>query len=342
MYAFQTRDKLYIVTDYCPGGELFFWLKRDRVFSQARVRLYAAELILALEHLHELDIVYRDLKPENILLDADGHIKLTDFGLSKEAVTGFGREGGTKTVSYCIGFLCELRAVPTNVMAKSPLSHLTSYVFSQFCGTPEYLAPEILENEGHGKAVDWWSLGTLLYEMCAGLPPFYDTNMEIMYEKIMTAELVFPRHFLPETRSLLQGMLNRDVKKRLGYNGAEELRAHPFFADLDWDKVMRREIKPMFKPPPSTSDTDVRNFEEEFTREAPVDSVDERGYGLSATQAERTHFDDFTFVADSGLGGGGGPRAAAGVAVGGGGGRGGGRVDSFGPGGGLGGAGGGR
>ena len=128
------------------------------------------------------------MKPENILLDAEGHIRITDFGLSKMAVTGFGPEGGTKT----------------------------------FCGTPEYLAPEVIDNAGHGKAVDWWSLGTLLYEMIAGLPPFYDTNVEYMYDKILHADLRFPRHFMPETRSLLTGMLTRNVERRLGYGGACE------------------------------------------------------------------------------------------------------------------------
>ncbi|KAG9412769.1 hypothetical protein AC1031_015668 [Aphanomyces cochlioides] len=116
-YAFQTPEKLYLVMDYCPGGELFFWLKKDRRFSQSKARLFAAEILLALQELHSHDIIYRDLKPENILLDLEGHIRLTDFGLSKEAVTGAGAVGGTKT----------------------------------FCGTPEYLAPEILENKGHGK-----------------------------------------------------------------------------------------------------------------------------------------------------------------------------------------------
>jgi serum/glucocorticoid-regulated kinase 2 len=260
--ALQTRDKLYLVTDYIPGGELFFWLKRDRVFSQSRVRLYAAELVLALEHLHDHDVVYRDLKPENILLDGEGHIKLTDFGLSKEAVTGFGSEGGTLT----------------------------------FCGTPEYLAPEILENTGHGKAVDWWSLGTLLYEMCAGLPPFYDENIEDMYEKIMTAELSFPRHFLPETRSLLSGLLQRDYRRRLGYHGADEIKKHPFFASISWDDVAHRRVTPVFCPPPPTTDSDVPNFEDEFTRETPMDSVPDSRAQLSSTQAERAHFEGFTYT----------------------------------------------
>ncbi len=131
VYAFQSTDKLYMVLDYMAGGELFFWLKKDRKFSENRCRLYAAEITLAIEALHSADIVYRDLKPENILLDESGHLRLTDFGLAKGGITGSGAEGGTKT----------------------------------FCGTPEYLAPEILENKGHGKAVDWWALGTLLYEV---------------------------------------------------------------------------------------------------------------------------------------------------------------------------------
>jgi serum/glucocorticoid-regulated kinase 2 len=149
----------YMVLNYRSGGELFFWLKRDRRFSENRSRLYAAEITCALEALHAYDIVYRDLKPENILLDAVGHIRLTDFGLAKGNITGPGADGGTKT----------------------------------FCGTPEYLAPEILENRGHGKAVDWWALGTLLYEMMCGLPPFYDTNVQRMYQKILQSELKFPK-----------------------------------------------------------------------------------------------------------------------------------------------------
>ena len=269
LFAAQTRDKLYLVTDFAPGGELFFWLKRDRVFSQSRVRLYAAELVLALEHLHNHDIVYRDLKPENILLDEEGHIKLTDFGLSKAGVEGSGYDGGART----------------------------------FCGTPEYLAPEILENAGHGKAVDWWSLATLLYEMCAGLPPFYDTNMDVMYDKIMSAELVFPRHFMPETRSLLAGMLERDVTKRLGYNGAHEIKNHEFFKGMDWDAVLERRVTPEFKPPVGKSATDVSNFEEEFTQEVPEDSVNEMAGALSSTQADRAHFEGFTYMGDAPIGG---------------------------------------
>ena len=187
----------------------------ERVFSQARARLYAAELVLAIEHLHSLDVVYRDLKPENILLDGDGHLKLTDFGLSKTDVAGAGPENGTTT----------------------------------FCGTPEYLAPEVLHNAGHGKAVDWWSLGTLLFEMMAGLPPFYDTNIESMYEKILSAELRFPAHFQSEARSLLTGMLTRKVEARLGYGGAAQIKEHAFFAQIDWAAVLARKVQPPFIPP---------------------------------------------------------------------------------------------
>lgn len=209
------------------------------------------------------------MKPENVLLDSNGHIKLTDFGLSKESVTGFGAEGGTQT----------------------------------FCGTPEYLAPEILCRAGHGKAVDWWSLGTLLYEMLAGLPPFYDTNVQTMYKKIMEAPLQFPDYFWPETKSLLSGMLQRDVTKRLGYRGAEEIKSHPFFNGVDWNAVMERKVEPMFRPPAPANETDVRNFEAEFTDAPAVDSLDDKKDGpLSTTAAEKTHFEDFTYVGESRLG----------------------------------------
>lgn len=267
-YAFQTPVKLYLVTDFAAGGELFFWLKKDRRFSQTRARLYTAQIALALEHLHAHDVIYRDLKPENILLDGEGHIKVTDFGLSKANVTGAGAEGGTKT----------------------------------FCGTPEYLAPEILEQKGHGKAVDWWSLGTLLYEMLNGLPPFYDNNTQRMYEKILHAELQFPTHFSREARSLLRGMLERRVGDRLGSNGASEIKEHPFFHGLDWDAVARREVAPEFVPPKLSSPEDTRYFDPEFTSERPVDTLVDTS-ALSETQVDRSNFEGFTYNPDAPVGG---------------------------------------
>jgi len=233
-YAWQTSDKLYVVVDYCPGGELFFWLRAHQTFSEQRVQLYAAELVLALDHLHQKNVVYRDLKPENILLDADGHIQLADFGLSKEHVTSFTPgEGATHT----------------------------------FCGTPEYIAPEVLlQKEGHGKGVDWWSLGTFIYEMLNGLPPFYDQNVETMYKKIMTERLVFPDHFSAEACDLLKGMLTRDPAKRLGAGGAKEIMRMPFFAALDWDAVMARQVAAEFTPP--TKRAGLTNFDQEFTQGA--------------------------------------------------------------------------
>ncbi|EQC35786.1 AGC protein kinase [Saprolegnia diclina VS20] len=264
-YAFQTPEKLYLVMDYCSGGELFFWLKKDRRFSQSKARLFAAEILLALEELHNHDIIYRDLKPENILLDSEGHIRLTDFGLSKEAVTGAGAVGGTKT----------------------------------FCGTPEYLAPEILENKGHGKAVDWWSLGTLIYEMLTGLPPFYDQNMQRMYDKIINAPLRFPSFMSAEAKSLLTGLLQRKVSDRLGSGPTDgaEIRNHPFFAGMDWDQIYRKETTPEFKPPNRMGSIDTSNFDLEFTGEKPVDSVVTTN--LSETQRNKANFAGFTYNAEN-------------------------------------------
>lgn len=264
-YAFQTPEKLYLVMDFCGGGELFYWLKKDRRFTQTRATLFTAEILLALEALHDHDIIYRDLKPENILLDLEGHIRLTDFGLSKEAVTGPGADGGTKT----------------------------------FCGTPEYLAPEILENKGHGKAVDWWSLGTLIYEMLTGLPPFYDQNMQRMYDKILNAPLRFPAYMSPEAKSLLTGLLQRKVEDRLGsgQGDAADLKKHDFFADLDWDKVYAKKIVPEFKPPNRMGSIDTGNFDLEFTTEFAVDSVVTTS--LSETQRDKAQFPGFTYDEDT-------------------------------------------
>jgi len=178
-FAFQSEGKLYMVLNYLPGGELFYRLKREGRFSVERVRLYGAEIAAGLGHLHSMDMIYRDLKPENILLDEVGHICLTDFGLSKESVA-------------------------------------TPNAARTFCGTPEYLAPEILQGVGHGKGVDWWSLGTLIFEMLTGLPPFYSRNINHMYEKILKAELRCPSFLPADVKGLIEGLLIRDPIKRLG------------------------------------------------------------------------------------------------------------------------------
>ncbi|GMH97919.1 hypothetical protein TrST_g4424 [Triparma strigata] len=268
IYAFQSDDKLYMVLDYMGGGELFFWLKKHRRFSEARAQLMGAEITLALGALHAGNIIYRDLKPENILVDLEGHIRLTDFGLSKDGITGPGAEGGTKT----------------------------------FCGTPEYLAPEILDNKGHGKSVDWWSFGTLLYEMLCGLPPFYDTNIQKMYHKILCAPLRFPSYLSDNAKEILRGLLQRKVEERLGSGpgGTDEIKAANFFKTLDFDRVMAKEYTPEFKPPAGRNDTDATNFDLEFTTEKAIDSVVTTH--MSETAKQKSNFTDFTYQNEGAMG----------------------------------------
>ncbi|CAM9564169.1 unnamed protein product [Laminaria digitata] len=262
--AFQTRDKLFFVLDYCAGGELFFHLAKLGKFPEARSRFYSAEITLALQHVHRLNIVYRDLKPENVLLDAEGHIRLTDFGLSKEGI-----------------------------------SNTTSGAHS-FCGTPEYLAPEILNRQGHGRAVDWWSLGALLYEMVTGLPPFYCRDREKLFEKIRRGNLSYPRYLSAHAQEILQGLLTRDPSKRLGssLDDAQEVQRHPFFAPLNWDRIMRREVAPPWEPTVVGS-LDTSQFDREFTS-MPIFSPDQRDHklGQSSTSNDDT-FEGFTFVDSS-------------------------------------------
>jgi len=235
-YAFQTDSKLYLVMDYLTGGELFFHLKAERRFSENRVRFYTAEISMGLGHLHSKNIIYRDLKPENILLDSSGHIRLTDFGLSKRY------EDGAQA--------------------------------NTFCGTPEYLAPEVVTGVGHGKEVDWWSLGILLFEMLVGLPPFYSENVNLMYEFIQKAELRIPSFVSPRARVIICGLLQRDPVDRLGFGPEdfESIKATDFFYGLDWEALYNKEIKPEFVPK-VRSTTDTSFFDHEFTSEPVVDSV---------------------------------------------------------------------
>jgi len=235
-FSFQSKEKLYLVLAFVNGGELFHHLQREGKFNEERSRFYAAELLIALEHLHGFNVVYRDLKPENILLDYTGHIALCDFGLCK-------------------------------------LNMSESDTTNTFCGTPEYLAPELLSGHGYTKCVDWWTLGVLLYEMLTGLPPFYDENTNEMYRKILQEPLRFPEEVGSEARSLLTGLLNRDPSQRLGVNGAQDIKNHPFFArHIDWKRLVAKKIQPPFKPAVASA-IDTSNFDEEFTSEVPLDSV---------------------------------------------------------------------
>ncbi|KAJ0121234.1 hypothetical protein J7T55_008397 [Diaporthe amygdali] len=274
-FSFQTPSDLYLVTDYMSGGELFWHLQKEGRFDEKRAKFYIAELILAIEHLHKNDIVYRDLKPENILLDANGHIALCDFGLSKANLT---KNDTTNT----------------------------------FCGTTEYLAPEVLlDEQGYTKMVDFWSLGVLVFEMCCGWSPFYAEDTQQMYKNIAFGKVRFPRDTLSlEGRNFVKGLLNRNAKHRLGANDdAEELKRHPFFNDVDWEALSKKVITPPFKPS-LKSDTDVSYFDPEFTNALNTNgSLNERAAALARGFATSTplspsvqaNFQGFTFVDESAL-----------------------------------------
>jgi len=224
-FCFQSEAKLYLVLAFVNGGELFHHLQREQRFNEERSRFYAAELLLALEHLHDFNVVYRDLKPENILLDYTGHIALCDFGLCK-------------------------------------LNMTDSDTTNTFCGTPEYLAPELLLGKGYTKSVDWWTLGVLLYEMLTGLPPFYDENTNEMYRKILQDPLRFGEEIGSDARTLLTGLLTRDPAARLGVNGAEDIKKHPFFGKhIDFKKLVAKKIQPPFKPSVASA-IDTSNFDD--------------------------------------------------------------------------------
>ncbi|KAJ3442547.1 non-specific serine/threonine protein kinase [Anaeramoeba flamelloides] len=256
-YSFQTQEKLYMVLDYAPGGELFYHLQNNGKFTEDRTRLYAAEMVLGLEHLHKMDIIYRDLKPENLLIDEGGHIKITDFGLVK---TDLSKKSGGKT--------------------------------NTFCGTPEYLAPEIILDNGYNKSVDWWSLGILMYEMIVGEPLFFTEELDDLYMMILRSQIKVPYSVKDEARDLILKLLDRNPTTRLGSNGSSDIKKHPFFSGLDWEKVYRKEYTPEFIPQIS-NEMDVTNFDEEFTEERVLDSL----VKISAIgKVSETDFNGFTFL----------------------------------------------
>nr|CAH7725847.1 unnamed protein product [Callosobruchus chinensis] len=234
--CFQTRDRLFFVMEYVNGGDLMFQIQRAKKFDEPRARFYAAEVTLALQFLHRHGVIYRDLKLDNILLDVDGHCKLADFGMCKEGI---------------------LEGVTT----------------STFCGTPDYIAPEILQELEYGASVDWWALGVLMYEMMAGQPPFEADNEDDLFESILHDDVLYPVWLSKEAVSILKGFMTKNPSKRLGCvtaHGAEAaIQTHPFFKDMDWTALEQRKVKPPFRPR-IKSRKDVTNFDAEFTREEPV------------------------------------------------------------------------
>ena len=208
-YAFQNSTKLFLILEYCPGGDLSKHLSIEKRFKEDRAKFYLCEILLALEDLHKRNIIFRDLKPDNVVLDNEGHCKLTDFGLSKE---GIDSEQNTKS----------------------------------FCGSLAYLAPEVLKKQGHGKAVDWYLLGVLFYEMIVGITPYYDPDKNTLFLNIEQGNLYIPDYISEDAKNLLRGLLQRDPKKRLGGGNrdAEEIKEHIFFKDIDWKKIYNKKIKP--------------------------------------------------------------------------------------------------
>nr|GMC79175.1 serine/threonine-protein kinase AtPK2/AtPK19-like [Ipomoea batatas] len=237
-YSFQTKYRLYLVLDFINGGHLFFQLYRQGLFREDLARIYTAEIVSAVSHLHGNGIMHRDLKPENILLDEDGHAMLTDFGLAKEF------EKDTRSNSMC--------------------------------GTVEYMAPEIILGKGHDKAADWWSVGILLFEMLTGKPPFIG-NREKVQQKIIKEKLKLPSFLTSEAHSLLKGLLSKDPSKRLGSGpkGGDEIKGHKWFRPINWRRLEAREVQPSFRPEVAGKHC-IANFDKCWTdmplQDSPVSS----------------------------------------------------------------------
>ncbi|KAL2022279.1 hypothetical protein VTK56DRAFT_5677 [Thermocarpiscus australiensis] len=241
--TFQDARNLYMVMDFVEGGELFSLLRKSGRFPNPVAKFYAAEVTLALEYLHGRNIIYRDLKPENLLLDRHGHLKITDFGFAKR--------------------------VPDKTWT--------------LCGTPDYLAPEVVSNKGYNKSVDWWSLGILIYEMLCGYTPFWDSGSQMkIYENILRGKVKYPAYIHPDAQDLLERLITADLTKRLGnlYGGPQDVKNHPWFAEVTWERLARKDIDAPYMPPVKAGAGDSSQFDRypEETEQYGQNGHDEFGY----------------------------------------------------------------
>ncbi|KAI1637158.1 kinase-like domain-containing protein [Biscogniauxia mediterranea] len=241
--TFQDARNLYMVMDFVEGGELFSLLRKSGRFPNPVAKFYAAEVTLALEYLHSRNIIYRDLKPENLLLDRHGHLKITDFGFAKR--------------------------VPDKTWT--------------LCGTPDYLAPEVVSNKGYNKSVDWWSLGILIYEMLCGYTPFWDSGSPMkIYENILRGKVKYPAYVHPDAQDLLERLITPDLTKRLGnlYGGPQDVKNHPWFSEVTWDRLSRKDIDAPYTPPVKAGAGDASQFDRypEETEKYGQPGNDEYGY----------------------------------------------------------------
>ncbi|CAA9966480.1 Ribosomal protein S6 kinase beta-1 [Pyrenophora teres f. maculata] len=265
-YAFQDQEKLYLILEYAQGGELFHHLAAERMFSEDVAAFYMAEMVLALDHLHRtVGVIYRDLKPENCLLDSEGHLLLTDFGLSKVTLD---------EDNPCRSFL----------------------------GTVEYMAPEVVQGLEYGAAVDWWSLGALGFDLLTGSPPFTGNNNAKIQEKIVKQKLALPYYLSADAKDLLTRLLRKDPKKRLGFNRAKDLQTikkHRFFRKIDWKKLETRELEPPIQP--LITDPELaENFAQDFT-DLPLSPVLGKKFDEVFAENQTNPFGGFSFVASQSL-----------------------------------------
>lgn len=241
-YVFQTEQKVYFVMNFIRGGELFTHLNNEKRFSEDKARFYAIQIMLAIGYLHKMNVIYRDIKPENILMNEDGYLFLADFGLAKTV-----KKGEFATT---------------------------------FWGTPEYLAPEIVKEQGHNFAVDWWAWGILIYEMIVGFPPFFHKNQNTMYHLIEKFQVKFPdpvKHGIEmseEVQDIIMKLLEKDPTKRLGSErDIDEILEHDWFKWIDIDKLLNKELLAPFIPVLTQDLEDVSNFDKEFTSESLTQSI---------------------------------------------------------------------